>query len=500
MIVRDSTRTLAPCLESVRPWVDQVVVVDTGSRDATPQLARSFGAEVHYFPWCDDFAAARNVSIEHAKGSWIFWMDSDDTIDASNGRRLQALAQQSHVDSVLGFVMQVHCPGPIGHLHELTVVDHVKLFRRLPVLRFEGRIHEQILPAIRRQQGEVAWTDIFIVHSGSDQTPEGRARKQQRDMRILLKDIAERPDHPFVLFNLGMTLADTGDHLAAVDTLLRCLRVSRSEESHLGKAYALLVGSLMQLDRYDEARIACDDARSQFPDDPELLFRTAMISHHFGDHKGAEQYYVRLLHYQPIRKAFSSIDPSICNSKARHNLAVLYNDTKQLPLAELQWRQILAHDPGNLIAFQSLADILLKQGKLCAALLLADRVESAAPLSIASQLLRSRIALARGHRADALSLCEAAYEAAPTDIDVLEQLSRLRFEAGDFALAEHTLRQLLEHEPIHAAAHHNLGIICYHSHRLQEAIDHFNESLRLRPSSEATKAFLQATLEAVVSP
>ena len=96
MIVRDSAATLAACLKSIRPWVDEMIVVDTGSRDATPEIARSYGAEVCYFPWCDDFSAARNESLSHATGNWIFWMDSDDTIDAENGRKLRELVDGQH--------------------------------------------------------------------------------------------------------------------------------------------------------------------------------------------------------------------------------------------------------------------------------------------------------------------------------------------------------------------------------------------------------------------
>ena len=59
----------------------------------------------------------------------------------------------------------------------MTVVDHVKLFRNRPDLRFDGRIHEQILPAIRRVGGEVAWTDLYVVHSGSDHEPGGSRRE-----------------------------------------------------------------------------------------------------------------------------------------------------------------------------------------------------------------------------------------------------------------------------------------------------------------------------------
>ena len=79
MIVRDSSRTLPACLESIHPWVDEMVIVDTGSTDETPRIVESFGGRLFHFPWCDDFSAARNESLRHARGDWLFWMDSDDT-------------------------------------------------------------------------------------------------------------------------------------------------------------------------------------------------------------------------------------------------------------------------------------------------------------------------------------------------------------------------------------------------------------------------------------
>ncbi len=154
----------------------------------------------------------------------------------------------------LGHVMQVHCPGPgQDGRHDVTVVDHVKLIQNRPDLRFDGRIHEQLLPAIRRAGGEVGWTDIHVVHSGSDHSPSGWQRKLDRDLRILHRELADSPNHPFVLFNLGMTYADAKRYDEAIGYLERCLAVSVPEESHVRKAFALLVSSLSQANRHDDA-------------------------------------------------------------------------------------------------------------------------------------------------------------------------------------------------------------------------------------------------------
>jgi len=84
MIVRENAKTLRPCLQSIRPWVDEMVIINTGSKDETPQIVEQFGGRLLYFPWVDNFSAARNESLNHARGKWLFWMDSDDTIDEEN--------------------------------------------------------------------------------------------------------------------------------------------------------------------------------------------------------------------------------------------------------------------------------------------------------------------------------------------------------------------------------------------------------------------------------
>ena len=91
MIVRNEEENLPACLASAADLVDEVVVVDTGSRDRTREVAAGFGARVYEFPWVDDFAAARNESLRHATGDWVFWLDADDRLDGDNRGRLKTL-------------------------------------------------------------------------------------------------------------------------------------------------------------------------------------------------------------------------------------------------------------------------------------------------------------------------------------------------------------------------------------------------------------------------
>ena len=92
MIVRDEEKNLPQCLESVRGVFDEIVVLDTGSKDRTIEIARSFGARVFDFVWVDDFAAARNAALARATGDYAFWLDADDLIEPPEREKLEALA------------------------------------------------------------------------------------------------------------------------------------------------------------------------------------------------------------------------------------------------------------------------------------------------------------------------------------------------------------------------------------------------------------------------
>lgn len=485
MIVRDAARTLEACLASVRPWVDEMVVVDTGSVDETPEIARGFGARVFHFPWCDDFAAARNESLRHARGEWIFWMDADDTIDEVNGRGLRRLAEGPHEESVFGHVMRVHCPAGDGS-GDYTAVDQVKMFRNWPELRFEGRIHEQILPAIRRAGGEVAWTELFVTHSGSDQSPEGRRRKYKRDLRILQMDIQERPDHPFVLFNLGMTYADMGRHEEAVPWLRRSIEVAHPSESHLRKAYALLVASLQQLGRYEEGEEICRRGLELFPQDAELLFRRAMLAHEAGRLEEAAGAYQQAL-VQGGPRYFSSMDQGILGAKARHNLACVYTDMRRPDLAESQWRRILEQSPKHRQARLLLVDSLIRQCRFLTAADELEQLEDAEQTSCEAMLLRVQLAEAQWRLAEAEQWARATVDQFPENAAAWEALGRLLFEHGDPAEAAEVLTQFAHRQPANGAAWHNLGMAQLRAGETAAAVESLERSLRVRPDSLATR-------------
>jgi GT2 family glycosyltransferase/tetratricopeptide (TPR) repeat protein/2-polyprenyl-3-methyl-5-hydroxy-6-metoxy-1,4-benzoquinol methylase len=497
MIVRDSARTLAACLESIRPWVDEMVVVDTGSLDDTPRIVERYGGRLFHFPWCDDFSAARNESLWHARGEWVFWMDSDDTIPADCGRKLRALVRRQIPPSVVGFVVQVHCPGPGEDGDpgsDLTVVDHVKLLRNRPDLRFDGRIHEQILPAIRRIGGEVAWTDLYVVHSGSDQSPEAQGKKRQRDLRLLELELAERPDHPFTLFNLGMTHVHGSRFSEAADYLRRAIARSGSDDSHLRKAFALLVYAEMRTGARDQALQTCRRGRAQFPHDVELRFREGVLLHEMGRLHEARRAYLDVLSNSEERH-FTSVDRALAGFKAHQNLAVIATDLDDQVEAEREWRQVVSDAPGYRPGWRGLGETLIRQGRITDAEAIAEALMSQPALRLESLLLTSRAALANGDARRARELLDQADAEAPGDHTALERRCQLLFENGAPAEAEAALRALILRNPQDASAHHNLGTLMLRLERYEEAALSFRQALRHRADAPATYLHLGYALK-----
>lgn len=485
LIVRDNERTIRPCLDSLRPWVDEIVVVDTGSVDATAEICREAGARVFHWAWRDDFAAARNQSLSHAWGEWIFCIDSDDTLPAECGRRLRELALREHPDDLLGFVAQVHCPGK--RPWEGSAVDHVKLFRNHRELEYEFRIHEQILPAIRRAGGRVEWTDIHVVHSGADRSPAGWRRKYERDLRILKLEQQARPDHPFVLFNFGMTyLSQVGDELRAAESLRRCLKVSDPQDSHLRKAYALLVEAETRMGRADQASEVCRQGLALFPDDLELRFRRALLDQSAGRFEVAEAGYLDLIEGAPAKRYFYSLDFGINDYMSRHNLAALYESQGRTEDAERAWRALSEKFPEYAPGWFGLGVRLLVSGHAEEARTIAAQLEGKPDGAVLGMILRARCHEDVDEDSLAVEALEAALAIEPESIDIHRGRCRILCRCGPPEKMVAALRQLLDVDPKDAAAWHNLGSASLLLRDFPGAVEAFNQSLVLRPDAEGT--------------
>jgi GT2 family glycosyltransferase len=456
LIVKDEEANLPDCLASAADLVNEIIVVDTGSTDRTKEIAARFGARVFDFPWCDDFAAARNECLRHATGDWILWLDADDRLDEENRARLRALLSGLG-DENAAYAMKGLClPDPVTKA--ATVVDHVRLFRNRPEIRWQYRVHEQILPAVRRAGGEVRWADVVIHHTGY-RDPALRRRKLDRDLRLLHREDAEHPDDPFTLFNLGSVYQELGQPSEALAALRRSLERSHPRDSIVRKRYALVVQCHRQLGQPREALAACQAGRGLYPDDAELLFSEGVLRRELGDPAGAEACLVRLLGAHEAEH-FASLDAGLRGYKARHNLAVLYQEQGRHAEAEAQWRAALAERGDLLPAWLGLGEVYLAQHRwrdLDETLgHLGEQPEGAPEAAV----LRARGHLARREFAPARQVLQAAITEYPQALWPRVILSHVLLQQGtDWHAAERALHDVLALDPHHAEALRNLAVL-----------------------------------------
>lgn len=193
MIVRNEARCLTRCLASARPWVDAMIVLDTGSTDDTVALAQAAGAQVHHLPWPDDFAKARNAALDLSQADWNLVLDADEWL-ADGAEALQALRDQA--PTFMGRLsvcsLMEDKASPQGQTMAASWIPRV-----LPKgVRYQGRIHEQPLFA-----GPRVDLPVHVGHDGY--LPEHMHLKGPRNQQLLVAALQERPDDPYLHYQLG---------------------------------------------------------------------------------------------------------------------------------------------------------------------------------------------------------------------------------------------------------------------------------------------------------
>ncbi len=475
IIGKNEERVVRDCLESAKPFFFEIIFVDTGSSDRTVEIAEEVGAKVYHFPWVDSFSLARNESLKYATGNWIFWMDCDDTLPFESGEALLQCALNAP-PNVTAFVVPVQfVEEGVG---QGTRVDHVKLIRRSPNLAFEGRIHEQILPSIRVAGGEIVRSSAYVLHSGYDSSPEGQAKKRERDIKLLHLDIAERPDHPFVLFNLGMTYHYMGEHPQAIDWLRKCLSASPVNDSHVRKAYALLAVSLREVGERAEALQVLEEGLSQIPDDPELHFHTGIMLSGEGRNREAKEHYLKTLS-SDISSHFSSVDMGILSYKTFHNLGVICMELGDYSEAQVWWRKALDSSPHPVPIALHLGQVALEHSDLATAREMMQRVEELEGRSEGWVILQKEYGKAIGGEEAALQLLERLTNASPQSIPPRLVYARTLLEMGRIQEALPHLRQLdLWNVP---EATYFLGVNSIRCGRFEEALAYMERASQLNP-------------------
>lgn len=362
MIVRNEEQKLARALTSARPWVGEIVVVDTGSTDRTVAIAESFGARVLHFTWVDDFSAARNFSLEAASRPWALVLDADEELVVVDPDEFGRAVNQ---DVLAGFNFRYHNRLDNGE----TAIENVfRLFHRaLPGMRYRGRLHEQIAAVSDRQVHTAALGCCYIKHDGHTSAAMAEG-KIARNVELSRRQVADRPDDPFAWYCLGLALSLVNAHemVQAFEKALALLEAA--SQGTPDPAYGLklclnLAQGYRHLGQPAKAKALLDRAIAWYDGSPDLHYMRGTQRLEEGDAAGAVADLQRCQGEQAA-SFFSVCDPAVVGYKGQAALgeALLMAGRPEEGEALLSCA-LAAAPPGFAAPGRRMGSVLLQRGE-----------------------------------------------------------------------------------------------------------------------------------------
>jgi len=228
VMVRDDAHRLARCLASLKPMVDELVVLDTGSKDGSLAVAKSGGARVIEIEWPNAFDEALNVLLGSVETRWTLRLDSDEWIEPDQEPILKALIAR---DDVFLVRVNVRSEQPAGGFAD-SQVD--RLWRTHPQMRYQGAIHEQFWPETLDAccgSRTAIHSDLIIHHDGYSTGDQDA--KRRRNLDLVRRELELRPGNLYyecILADMAFEL-DEPDAREAMEAVMdRCLRSGRPPE------------------------------------------------------------------------------------------------------------------------------------------------------------------------------------------------------------------------------------------------------------------------------
>ena len=248
MIVKNEEHYLRRCLEALKPVLEQVsselVIADTGSTDNTVHIAKEFTSEVFYFEWCNDFAKARNSTLEKASGEWYMQIDADEIIadtkpliDFFNSGEYQQY-NSAHVT--------------IRSANDLSFKNYsdnkiARLFKKSETAFYSGSVHGYIIsyPPIKD-------LDLILMHYGYivENNKENIKEKFNGRLNLLLQELNKNQQSSMLYYYISNYYSILEDYRNGLKFSKNGLKYANETEKYI--LYANMIIFLYQLDRFSE--------------------------------------------------------------------------------------------------------------------------------------------------------------------------------------------------------------------------------------------------------
>lgn len=363
MIVKNESQNLPRCLDSVKPYVDEIIIVDTGSEDNTPEIARQYGAKVEYFAWCDDFAAARNYSLSLASGNWILVLDADEELVVESKQFLEVI--QSKSESTLYSLTLID----VNDLSAKTPSYLLRLFPNLPDIHYAGRLHEQLKYQNQNLSFEqIQYLDgVKIIHHGYYQD-HVKQKNLNRDIPIMERMRQEEELSFMHLYCLAQMYSTVQQQEKLVDCyteafnrlLPNFIEGKKPEDFSLVPSLLYVLGMhSFEKEDYETARLISQRGLEWCANFPPIPYLAGVLLNRLGFTLGAAAYFKKCLELGQEGSYYKgeAFDLLFITTHPAYNLGCMYMALNDWQNALSAFELVLSFD-ANFTAAQEKADII----------------------------------------------------------------------------------------------------------------------------------------------
>ncbi len=354
MIVKNGGENLRKLLTTAKPFVKEMIVVDTGSQDHTVAIAKECGAHMESYIWNDDFSAARNFSTKNAKGEYIIYLDADEYVDEQGWKDIAAsldqnaegftLLQRNYTNDTNTLGWQ---PNTGAQSTSLGYFDNpvVRVFTNDPRVRFSYRVHEIVDPSLKAINGKIKQTDIVIHHFGFlEQETE---QKRNYYLSLGLIDVEQFPNDPRPNYEVGLIYFRTRRFSSALEHLSACY----NSDPHYKRVGVVLAQTYAALDKPKEALSTISHYLTTHQKDGPAYITLGILCMAMGDHEMAKKAFKTTLSYSPKHPI------------ALLNLGMAALKDNEKPLAQQCFEDVVTILPTHESARINLAILYVEQGK-----------------------------------------------------------------------------------------------------------------------------------------
>ncbi len=269
IIAHNAAALVHDTLESVRDLAAEIVVLDTGSTDTTPEAASLGGARVVRHLWDDNFSAARNALLPHVRSPWILWLDAGETILPDDVTLLRQFVQQ-YADDGQAYYLRIATPPAAGQIGGEQIA-RLRLHPNRPGLIFHGRVRESLQRSLSAFNIEAEHLPLTIHRGEQEHDPAVKAERARRNIRLADLQIAQRGPNADLHNCLGEAFQAINDSVRAIQNYQRAQDLAAAGSTEMLEAYYGLLTCLTGPDSTTEQMQLCLAALDVFPLDAQLL-------------------------------------------------------------------------------------------------------------------------------------------------------------------------------------------------------------------------------------